>query len=124
MYFKHKTAYEVRISDWSSDVCSSDLLIKTAGCPEMRPSSQQLLELCAKVSSGKRYFMLGVTPPLKRAARNARTVTGTGLQSCGVLVDRKSVGQGKSGSVRVDLGGRCIIKNKPVTYRVNITKNK
>src|SRR3546814_1069633 len=25
-FFKHKTAYEVRISDWSSDVCSSDLL--------------------------------------------------------------------------------------------------
>src|SRR3546814_2979005 len=24
--FKQKTAYEVRISDWSSDVCSSDLL--------------------------------------------------------------------------------------------------
>src|SRR3546814_17417206 len=23
--FKHKTAYEMRISDWSSDVCSSDL---------------------------------------------------------------------------------------------------
>src|SRR3546814_9715711 len=25
--FKQKTAYEVRISDWSSDVCSSDLLL-------------------------------------------------------------------------------------------------
>src|SRR3546814_9626704 len=25
-FFKHKTAYEMRISDWSSDVCSSDLL--------------------------------------------------------------------------------------------------
>src|SRR3546814_18492768 len=24
-FVKHKTAYEVRISDWSSDVCSSDL---------------------------------------------------------------------------------------------------
>src|SRR3546814_1757744 len=24
-FFKEKTAYEVRISDWSSDVCSSDL---------------------------------------------------------------------------------------------------
>src|SRR3546814_4419606 len=24
-YFKQKTAYELRISDWSSDVCSSDL---------------------------------------------------------------------------------------------------
>src|SRR3546814_7193413 len=29
-FFKQKTAYEMRISDWSSDVCSSDL-------PEDRP---------------------------------------------------------------------------------------
>src|SRR3546814_2898468 len=28
-FFKQKTAYEMRISDWSSDVCSSDL--KTSG---------------------------------------------------------------------------------------------
>src|SRR3546814_4512413 len=27
--FKQKTAYEMRISDWSSDVCSSDLLGRT-----------------------------------------------------------------------------------------------
>src|SRR3546814_4408369 len=27
-FFKQKTAYEMRISDWSSDVCSSDLEIK------------------------------------------------------------------------------------------------
>src|SRR3546814_5777749 len=26
-FFKQKTAYELRISDWSSDVCSSDLLL-------------------------------------------------------------------------------------------------
>src|SRR3546814_15179678 len=26
VFFKQKTAYEMRISDWSSDVCSSDLL--------------------------------------------------------------------------------------------------
>src|SRR3546814_6878174 len=25
-FFKQKTAYEMRISDWSSDVCSSDLV--------------------------------------------------------------------------------------------------
>src|SRR3546814_21071211 len=25
LFFKQKTAYDVRISDWSSDVCSSDL---------------------------------------------------------------------------------------------------
>src|SRR3546814_8131985 len=27
LFFKKKTAYEMRISDWSSDVCSSDLII-------------------------------------------------------------------------------------------------
>src|SRR3546814_2983015 len=28
VFFKQKTAYEMRISDWSSDVCSSDLLVR------------------------------------------------------------------------------------------------
>src|SRR3546814_7362475 len=31
-FFKQKTAYEMRISDWSSDVCSSDL---PGGNPEL-----------------------------------------------------------------------------------------
>src|SRR3546814_10411861 len=30
-FFKQKTAYEMRISDWSSDVCSSDLLVADLG---------------------------------------------------------------------------------------------
>src|SRR3546814_301487 len=30
-FFKQKTAYEMRISDWSSDVCSSDLGVGCAG---------------------------------------------------------------------------------------------
>src|SRR3546814_4347980 len=33
-FFKQKTAYEMRISDWSSDVCSSDLLLSLTQ-PEM-----------------------------------------------------------------------------------------
>src|SRR3546814_1000088 len=32
-FFKQKTAYEMRISDWSSDVCSSDLPSLAAGQP-------------------------------------------------------------------------------------------
>src|SRR3546814_13265122 len=28
-FFKQKTAYEMRISDWSSDVCSSDITVDT-----------------------------------------------------------------------------------------------
>src|SRR3546814_8767761 len=30
-FFKQKTAYEMRISDWSSDVCSSDLMFDPTG---------------------------------------------------------------------------------------------
>src|SRR3546814_1504172 len=30
-FFKQKTAYEMRISDWSSDVCSSDLYLVHLG---------------------------------------------------------------------------------------------
>src|SRR3546814_20401547 len=40
-FFKQKTAYEMRISDWSSDVCSSDLTT-VAGQP--LPSLAPMLE--------------------------------------------------------------------------------
>src|SRR3546814_8828433 len=36
-FFKQKTAYEMRISDWSSDVCSSDLVV----LGQVRPSTSQ-----------------------------------------------------------------------------------
>src|SRR3546814_2055309 len=35
-FFKQKTAYEMRISDWSSDVCSSDLMIKLRNLVTLR----------------------------------------------------------------------------------------
>src|SRR3546814_1433161 len=35
-FFKQKTAYEMRISDWSSDVCSSDLSAIARGWMHMR----------------------------------------------------------------------------------------
>src|SRR3546814_18691643 len=38
--FKQKTAYEMRISDWSSDVCSSDLGTAAGGQDE-RPAGEQ-----------------------------------------------------------------------------------
>src|SRR3546814_6045416 len=36
--FKQKTAYEMRISDWSSDVCSSDLCPLPRSMPKLPPS--------------------------------------------------------------------------------------
>src|SRR3546814_6147295 len=39
-FFKQKTAYEMRISDWSSDVCSSDL-----------PRGENLFHACAPAAA-------------------------------------------------------------------------
>src|SRR3546814_15583964 len=38
-FFKQKTAYEMRISDWSSDVCSSDLISPAIGSSAPRASA-------------------------------------------------------------------------------------
>src|SRR3546814_4431926 len=41
-FFKQKTAYEMRISDWSSDVCSSDLGRKERCTPLRRDTAKAL----------------------------------------------------------------------------------
>src|SRR3546814_19870886 len=57
-FFKQKTAYEMRMSDWSSDVCSSDLsreqvpgrqpLCGERGCGESGPLPHEMCE-CRRV---------------------------------------------------------------------------
>src|SRR3546814_11545812 len=95
----------MRISDWSSDVCSSDLvddgLLELGGGegqaphPADRAGVDQVLgpELVGELAEVE----LGHHDP-RIAAEH--------------LADRKSVVQGKSVSVRVDLGGRRIITKK------------
>src|SRR3546814_16722484 len=41
-FFKQKTAYEMRISDWSSDVCSSDLTLNTRSTAEFERWLQRI----------------------------------------------------------------------------------
>src|SRR3546814_1300798 len=41
-FFKQKTAYEMRISDWSSDVCSSDLILHSTSQQDDDYFSQEL----------------------------------------------------------------------------------
>src|SRR3546814_4548745 len=48
-FFKQKTAYEMRISDWSSDVCSSDLQLLPAN-RDLTAAEVVLLEMQMKES--------------------------------------------------------------------------
>src|SRR3546814_1545737 len=43
-FFKQKTAYEMRISDWSSDVCSSDLRVVLRREPD-NPHDRRAIEV-------------------------------------------------------------------------------
>src|SRR3546814_9316185 len=69
-FFKQKTAYEMRISDWSSDVCSSDLAADGAGLHKAErtlwrePSDRQ----------GSGGAAVGHRATLRRPAARFRTV--------------------------------------------------
>src|SRR3546814_7276387 len=58
-FFKQKTAYEMRISDWSSDVCSSDL----------KRTVDVAVNLNNKLVTAKDMFTVASSPsPLQSAA--------------------------------------------------------
>src|SRR3546814_11068171 len=109
-FFKQKTAYEMRISDWSSDVCSSDL--PDAELPrelDQRVAHMLHQEHClgcrleAVSLSRKQCDSEPLFEPLEQRAHG-------GLAHA--EKDRKRVVEGKGVSVRVDLGGRQVIKKK------------
>src|SRR3546814_8967942 len=55
-FFKQKTSYEMRISDWSSDVCSSDLLrgkeVAVSPVPKRRKHSENLSSTVRCIEQG------------------------------------------------------------------------
>src|SRR3546814_13506340 len=136
VFFKQKTAYEVRISDWSSDVCSSDLGIgrsvhdrrgtglcglrlapeRNAGCRcgarSLYPCAGGLIMLLLAFALA--YLGMTLLCLTMNRHRGALLRADTRLPGPAILrsLDRTSVVSGKSVSVRVDLGGRRIIKTK------------
>src|SRR3546814_12951489 len=88
-FFKQKTAYEMRISDWSSDVCSSDL---GWAAPRHGHAARR------GVGEGASVF--------SRSRRRGREV------AAAIEAGRSEERRVGSVSVRVDLGGRRIIKKK------------
>src|SRR3546814_7979139 len=69
-FFKQKTAYEMRISDWSSDVCSSDLFFRSV--PEFEKmlvrSGIILVKYWFSITDEEQHtrFMMRIRDPLKQ----------------------------------------------------------
>src|SRR3546814_15169782 len=124
----------MRISDWSSDVCSSDLV--AAGVLDVRHDAlgddgrlrrrdEALDELLALgVGDAHREQVLvehlplvDRGPPHGQRPLGVPDAVGHVLRVADGDLDRKRVGSGKSGSVRVDLGGRRFSKKKYTAYK-------
>src|SRR3546814_11426244 len=87
----------MRISDWSSDVCSSDLALASVLAVTLGFSAYGVAQ--AGMSAVTAAGLGDPTPPEERVVAPQAE-----------LADRKSVVSGKSVSGRVDIGGRLIIK--------------
>src|SRR3546814_18299954 len=111
----------MRISDWSSDVCSSDLKWPNFNVNDIVPSDRQ-----PNQSIIRPMFWIGfeaVTAEAPGTGRECRPIgdhSGHGAAPLGRAAgksrgrgDRKSTVQGKRVSVRVDHGSTRILKNKP-----------
>src|SRR3546814_10295663 len=61
-FFKQKTAYEMRISDWSSDVCSSDLhhALEIAGEAGRDVERLAIAPRAMDVEQAREYFVDGI----------------------------------------------------------------
>src|SRR3546814_1081976 len=109
-FFKQKTAYEMRISDWSSDVCSSDLR-QLPVTDVRRQRDDAPLEPGQPLRSRHRLDM-GHEPRGRLPVRRHQIAETHGEVAEHPEAERKSVVEGKSVAVRVEHGGRRIIKTK------------
>src|SRR3546814_15508096 len=120
-FFKQKTAYEMRISDWSSDVCSSDLDAQRRRCSDETgdEAGGKRSRNADRAGPARARTPIHARRPIQRHGEPRR------LRRCVFRSgDRKSVVSGKSVSVRVDLGGRRSIKKKQIkTYTRDHTKD-
>src|SRR3546814_14239470 len=112
----------MRISDWSSDVCSSDLraLQEEESGLVVNLATALLLagDKAALEDLDRRYgTAMAGSPRAETFALLAGEGAGTAVSSIAdKLGDRKSVVSGQSVSVRVDLGGRRSLKKKKKNY--------
>src|SRR3546814_12220033 len=102
----------MRISDWSSDVCSSDLVAELLDAARY----EEEVPLVGAHPRGAQAHPLG--PVVLVGVHGERVLQQEAQhEHRDGRRDRKSVVSGKSVSVRVDLGGRRVIKKKKNTEK-------
>src|SRR3546814_15594185 len=115
------TAYEMRISDWSSDVCSSDLPdeIEEPIVSKVEADAQPIIYLAL---FSDRHSSLEITDYADRYVKDRLQNLG-GVADVRIFgerryaIDRTSVVEGKRGSVRVNLAVRRFTKKKKHTSK-------
>src|SRR3546814_8480882 len=102
LFFKQKTAYEMRISDWSSDVCSSDLAIGwTQGSASCSGGGRPVRRPCCLFAA--RAVSAGLPGPTRVACGRSSALCSPGvddLNAGGIECGGVACGDGKA------LGGR------------------
>src|SRR3546814_18533204 len=115
----------MRISNWSSDVCSSDLKAEFEEAKRRAGGIEKWIEEQLKGTSvtevlfgAETYDREWVRHEIKRSYELGKGLLAIDIHSV-KDPDRKSVVQGKSVAVRVDFGGRRIIKTKKTERKYN-----
>src|SRR3546814_14330405 len=110
----------MRMSDWSSDVCSSDLDRKAAPAQGTAARPRVNEELArADIEKATRMRLLGedkiYTWEYERCLQRIEARKRVAARRAAARRARQRVVQGTRGSVRVDLGGRRILKKNTRT---------
>src|SRR3546814_15825546 len=91
-FFKQKTAYEMRISDWSSDVCSSDLRFAGVAIDITERKANEAALVAAKE---ERVFILQLAER-QRIESDAGAITAIGAEALG-----RRLGADRAGFLRI-----------------------
>src|SRR3546814_12165671 len=110
-FFKQKTAYEMRISDWSSDVCSSDLHAHVTHRERLR--ADDLGKKCFRSRVAVEHAVLRAFLVIHHdLQRDASAVAPPRLRRPSAVADRKRVVLDRGVLCLVIHGGRRITKKK------------
>src|SRR3546814_6536937 len=111
-FFKQKTAYEMRISDWSSDVCSSDLTARQCHRDHRIATAARTRRCAAAVPLAPRAHAT-----LARLATCRRRATAIAQRLAGAMgyprtADRKSTRLNSRSLMRISYAVFCLKKKK------------